>query len=329
MCSDNPGMTSSAMQPGAVASVDHQIPRISVIIPTHNRADLLIEALESVFSQTWSNYEVIVVNDGSTDNTAERIRPYLDRVHYLHQSNRGVAAARNLGIRHSRGNLICFLDSDDLWVPTKLQEQIAFAEQNPQYALIATEIDTFNSKGHVERSRKARMYRIHNGMIAEHLLFDNWIQTSTVMVRREVLLRVGGFDEDVGQFGEDWLLWMRIATESPVYFMPRPLVNYRMHERKLTSWMPESQYKSLMRIFDRLALLPLFQTKPELVRRARYRVSIGRGRADLRNGSYKFAVEKLRAACQSQHWPAKGWVLLTLARLLLYFSEKTGKKALA
>jgi glycosyltransferase involved in cell wall biosynthesis len=312
----------SALIGTTVSSCDAP-PRVSVIIPSYNRADFLMEALESVFHQTWKNFEVIVIDDGSTDDTATRIEPWLSRIRFLSQPNSGVAAARNLGIRYAGGEFICFLDSDDLWVPTKLEEQIAFADRNDQYALIATELDSFDSAGRVSFRVKSSMYHIPNGFVLEHLLFSNWIQTSTVMVRRQAVVRAGGFDEDVGQFGEDWLLWMRIAAEAPIYFLPIPMVRYRVHAQNLSSHRPASQYKSLMCILDRLALLPQFQARRKLLRRARYRIAFGRGLGDLRTSSYESAIDKFRTACAVGPFPNRALVFLLWARVMRRVSSRT------
>ncbi len=296
-------------------------PRVSVIIPSYNRAALLVEALESVFSQTWKDFEVIVVDDGSTDDTATRITPWLNRIRFLSQPNRGVAAARNYGIGLATGEFICFLDSDDLWTPVKLEQQVAFAELHGQYALIATEIESFDLSGTVSNCVKSSMYDIRNGFVLEHLLFSNWIQTSTVMVRRDAILRTGGFDEDVGQFGEDWLLWMRIAAEAPIYFLPQPLVRYRLHAQNLSSHLPEFQYKSLMCILDKLSLLTQFRTNGKLLRRARYRIALNRGLTDFRNLSYELAIEKLSEACSQSRFPGRALSFLLCARLMSRLSR--------
>lgn len=304
-------------------------PRVSVIVPSYNRAAFLLEALESVFNQTWRSFEVIVVDDGSTDDTLARIAPFLGRVRFLSQPNRGVAAARNHGIRYARGEFLCFLDSDDLWMPTKLAEQVAFSDHNTQYALIATELESFDHSGRISSGIKAGMYHIRDGFVLEHLLFSNWIQTSTVMVRRQAVLSAGGFDEDVGQFGEDWLLWMRIAAEAPIYFLRNPLVRYRFHAENLSSQLPEFQYRSLMRILDKLAILPQFQKKQKLIRRARYRIALRRGLGDLRILSYDPAMEKFRTACATSCIPCRALALLIWAYLLRRINCKRAKRIAA
>jgi glycosyltransferase involved in cell wall biosynthesis len=288
---------------------------VSVIIPTFNRGILLCEAIDSVLAQNFTDLEIVVVDDGSTDHTASLCQKFGNRIFYHPQQNRGVAAARNQGVRLARGEFICFLDSDDLWKPNKLEIQIAFADAHPEYGLIATEIASFDRQGIVSDRSKASMYKIANGMVIEDLLFSNWIQTSTVLVRAETLEVVGGFDEDVGQFGEDWLLWMRIASRFPVYFIPEPLVLYRIHQEKLTSRQPEIQYDGLIRIIAKLGCLPQFQSKPELLRLAEYRIAIGRGLQNLRSGACDLAVPKLRRACSLRRFPLAAASLLARAKI--------------
>jgi glycosyltransferase involved in cell wall biosynthesis len=307
-------------QPDAVkqhssTGVDALSPRVSVIIPTYNRGEMLVEAIDSVLAQTFTDFEVIVIDDGSKDQTAKLVEPYLDRITYRVQQNGGVAAARNHGIRLARAEYICFLDSDDKWKPEKLAKQVAIADAHPEYGLIATEIDGFNDTGPVAGRSKASMYKIRNGHVLDQLLFSNWIQTSTVLVPGRCLQQVGAFDEDVGQFGEDWLLWMRIAAEYPIYFVPDALVLYRMHNENLTSHRPELQYQSLMTILDRLSSLPQFQDKQDLIRHARYRIALNRGRMNLGAGNYELAIKKLRMACHLKRLPIRAGALLLRANI--------------
>ncbi|MGC1781681.1 MAG: glycosyltransferase [Acidobacteriaceae bacterium] len=271
-------------------------PRVSVVIPSYNRQDHVVEAIESVLSQTFTDFEIIVVDDGSTDGTNTRIQPYLDRLTYTKQENRGVAVARNAGIRLAKGEFICFLDSDDLWEPVKLQRQISFADAHPEYGLLATELQGFDTSGKPVGQKKSAMYDIRNGLVVEQLLRGNWIQTSTVMVRRECLDEAGWFDEDIGQFGEDWLMWMRAAARFPIYFMPESLVSYRYHPGRLTLYQREEQFLSLMRCLKKIEGFPQFQRKPELIREAEYRICVGRGKYDLANGDHERAIAKLNRA---------------------------------
>jgi len=111
-------------------------PRVSVIIPTYNRAQMLVECLESVISQTFTDYEVIVIDDGSTDDTGELVKPYLDRIEYIKHENKGNAAARNSGLDIARGELIAFLDSDDLWLPGKLEREVDYLDGHPDVDMV-------------------------------------------------------------------------------------------------------------------------------------------------------------------------------------------------
>ncbi|MBW4027397.1 glycosyltransferase family 2 protein [Acidipila rosea] len=300
----------------------HQ-PLVSVIIPTFNRSGLLTQAVDSVLRQTYTNVEIIVVDDGSTDDTQVVLAPYLGRISYHLQANSGVAKARNTGITLCHGDYICFLDSDDAWAPNKLDRQVDFLARYPAYGLLATEIAGVDQLGQrVDRS-KSEMYTIHNGFVLEHLLFANWIQTSTVMIRRECLQRIGGFDEEVGQFGEDWLLWMRIASEYQIYFLPEPLTYYRVHQTSLSSYMPESQYDSLMSILDKLEQLEYFKKNPHLISKARYRISFNRGRGDLHSGNLRPAIRKLRRACAEKPWQLHAKSLLLIAEFKHHIQSRT------
>ena len=292
------------------------------MIPSFNRAKFICAAIDSVLAQTCDCYEIIVVDDGSTDGTASLLGPYLDRITLVQQPNRGVAAARNHGIRLSRGEFVCFLDSDDLWMEDKLRQQLQFADAHPEYGLIATEITSFDEGGVVATHAKSGMYTIPNGRVTQQLLFTNWIQTSTVMVRRACLSEVGGFAEDVGQFGEDWLLWMLVSSRYPIYFLREPLVFYRVHPQNLSTYQPESQYASLMLILQKLRSLPQFAGDDSLLKEASYRISLGRGRQDMRAGAYMRAVQKLRLACANRKLPWKAWLLLLYAELRLRLTSK-------
>ncbi len=290
-------------------------PEVSVIIPTYNRAEFVGAAIASVLAQSYTGYEILVIDDGSTDNTPQVLARFGDKIRIIRQPNGGVARARNTGIRHARGKFICFLDSDDLWTPAKLERQLGFAKENPIYGLIATEIAGFNEAGEQGGRSKARMYRVRNGFVLEDLLFANWIQTSTVLIRRECLEAVGGFDEDVGQFGEDWLLWMRIAAQFPIYFIAEPLVRYRIHGASLTSHQPESQYESLMRILQKLETLPQFERREQLLVRACFRISMGRAIGNIKGGDYTLAIAKLRRCCELRRYSLKAKALLFAAQM--------------
>lgn len=194
--------------------------RVSVIIPTYNRADRVVAALESVLAQTRQPDEVIVVDDGSTDNTSGRLATYRERICYVFQPNRGPAGARNTGIRHASGEVLAFLDSDDLWLPKKLERQLAVFAHDPALCICHTnEIWIRNGK----RVNPMKKHQKYGGNIFEKALPLCIVSPSSVMMRRELLLDVGGFDESLPAC-EDYDLWLRILCRYPVAYIEEPLV---------------------------------------------------------------------------------------------------------
>ncbi len=196
------------------------MPEVSIIIPTYNRANLLREAIDSVLTQTYQNFKLFVVDDGSTDNTREVVAGYGERVAYIFQENRGVSSARNLGIQSSTGAFIAFLDSDDLWLPEKLEQQIAIMEQRPDIQLCHTE-EIWIRRG--VRVNPKKKHKKHGGSIFYECLPLCVISPSSVMIRRMLFEKVGYFDETLPAC-EDYDLWLRITKDYPVYFIEKPLL---------------------------------------------------------------------------------------------------------
>ena len=195
-------------------------PRVSVIIPTFNRVGLLVEAVDSVLAQTFKDFELLVVDDGSTDGTQERLQPYGRRVTCVHQPNQGVSAARNTGVARSSGDLIALLDSDDLWRPAKLARQVAFFENHPDAQICQTE-EIWIRRG--QRVNPKKHHRKPSGWIFEPSLARCLVSPSAVMMRRGLLEAVGGFDESLPAC-EDYDLWLRVSRHCPVQLIDAPLV---------------------------------------------------------------------------------------------------------
>jgi len=201
---------------------------VSVIIPTYNHAAFLSEALESVFAQTSHPLEIIVVDDGSTDETAEVLRAYEGRIRVLSQSNRGVAAARNAGAPLASGDLLAFLDADDAWLPAKLERQVARFDGEPEIGLVHCGVAEVDGR---DRQLKARLDGMEGWVSTEMLLFRRGVILgggSAAVVRRAAFLDVGGFDDALST-SADWDLYYRIARRYPVGFVPEVLVRYRIH----------------------------------------------------------------------------------------------------
>jgi glycosyltransferase involved in cell wall biosynthesis len=195
--------------------------RISAVIPTFNRRGFVCEALGSVLAQRGVAFETIVVDDGSTDGTAAALeREFGARIRVVHSEHRGVAAARNLGVASSCGELIAFLDSDDLWLSEKLATQVAFFRTHPEAEICQTE-EVWVRNG-VRVNPRAR-HRKPSGDIFEPSLRLCLVSPSAVMLRRRLFERAGGFDEHLPAC-EDYDLWLRIARDTPVWLVEQPLV---------------------------------------------------------------------------------------------------------
>ena len=227
----------------------HILPLISVIIPTYNRKEYLLEAVDSVFNQTYNKIEIIIVDDGSTDGSEEAIRTKNDpRINYIWQRNSGLpAAARNVGIGHAKGEYIAFLDSDDLWLPEKLEVQLNVLIKNPQLICAA-------SNAELIPETKDTVPVEWNTIINEYfptfqeLLKANIIYNSSVLMRKEIVKKIGPLDENIGLRAiEDFEYWLRILKNYPrsIAVSPKPLIKYRLHDGNIfTANTQNNKYKS-------------------------------------------------------------------------------------
>lgn len=195
------------------------MPLVSVIIPTHNRASLVKEAIRSVQEQDFSDLEIIVVDDGSTDNTPQLLRSYAN-IYTVRQNHRGVSAARNAGITQASGQFVAFLDSDDLWFPKKLSAQVAFFNDHPGALICHTEEIWIRNGVRVNPRSRHKKY---SGMIFEHLVELCLVSPSAVMIHQSLFDKIGRFDETLPAC-EDYDLWLRIACRYPIYLISTPLV---------------------------------------------------------------------------------------------------------
>ncbi len=194
---------------------------ISVIIPTFNRKELLLEAVESVRGQTFRDWELVVVDDGSTDGTEKVLEPLIsDRIRCIRQEHGGVSAARNRGIRAARNDWIAFLDSDDYWHERKLQQQVDTLEANPEYLAVHTDEIWIRSG---VRVNPRKHHRKRSGWIFHYCLRLCLISPSSILMHRRVLEESGLFDESF-PVCEDYELWLRMTARRPVFFLPEKLV---------------------------------------------------------------------------------------------------------
>jgi glycosyltransferase involved in cell wall biosynthesis len=205
-------------------------PRVSVILPIFNGARYLAEAIESALAQTYTHYEIIAVNDGSRDGSNQIVKDYLGsgRIQYFEQANLGVARARNTGIAHSSGEFIALLDQDDIWLPDKLEKQIAYMKAHPAVALLHARVACIDDNGREVNCKGSIYVDDTSGDCAERLVSGNRIALLTVMIRRSCLDEVGTFRQAFAP-ADDWHLWLRIAVRHPLGFLDEVVGKYRIH----------------------------------------------------------------------------------------------------
>ncbi|MBD9436412.1 glycosyltransferase [Pseudoxanthomonas sp. PXM03] len=197
---------------------------VSVIIPTYNRRDLLPRAIDSVLAQTRRVDEIIVVDDGSTDGTADMLEArYGERVKHVWQSNAGVSAARNHGLRLARGRYLALLDSDDEWLPEKTALQVAFLESRPDFGMVVCDVERIDGDyRHIDVFHRREVIR-EDGWALRWLLHNPALIPASVMVRRQVVDQLGGFDEAL-RTAEDLEFHLRVARHWPIGVVERALV---------------------------------------------------------------------------------------------------------
>ena len=265
-------------------------PLVSVIIPTYNRETLIRKAIDSVLAQTYRQWEIVVVDDGSEDNTKDVVLSYKnENIFYIYQENRGIAAARNTGIKNSRGSFIAFLDSDDYWRPNKLEKQMKLFFEHPEYGMVASQCASIRTDG----TFRKRNRRGKSGWVLEDLFKANFIRTSSAIVKRECLDKVGLFDETLKE-GEEYDLWLRIASKYPIGFVNEPLAVYVDNPYGVST-------DSLVGRLYRLQLLQKTYLKEKIPKKV-YTKRIANtchyiGRHYLKRGEKRSGQDYLRKAC--------------------------------
>jgi glycosyltransferase involved in cell wall biosynthesis len=208
------------------------MPKVSVIIPAYNSMTYLPKTLESVLRQTFTDFEVLIINDGSSDNIVEWALQIADpRVRLISQPNQGVSVARNIGITHAQGEYIAFLDADDLWQPTKLEKQVRCLEDDPAAGLVYTWTAFIDES---DQPTGVSIVSHAEGNVWKQIVVRDMISTgSSPMTRRECIASVGVFDANIS-IGEDRDMWTRIAARYPFAVVKEPLTLYRRHSRNTT-----------------------------------------------------------------------------------------------
>jgi glycosyltransferase involved in cell wall biosynthesis len=207
---------------------------VSVVIPAFNSANYLRAAVDSALNQTVLPLEVLVINDGSSDNTQDVIKEYGSSIRGFYQRNSGPAVARNRGIAEAKGDFIAFLDADDTWTPDKIETQINYLEYHKNVNIVHTAYFNVNMlSDNLIASSKIRDE--FTGNCYREFFFRNGVQMSSVVVLKECLIKVGGFDQNIRRAStEDYDLWFRIARDYEFGYVRRPLVYYRHHDANAT-----------------------------------------------------------------------------------------------
>jgi glycosyltransferase involved in cell wall biosynthesis len=204
---------------------------VSIIVPTFNRYHFLQRALHSIGKQTYSHFEIIVIDDGSTDQTSEMLITQFPHVKYVYQTNHGVSSARNRGIECARGEWLAFLDSDDEWLPKKLENQVSLLQSNPDYKICHTEEQWVRNDVKVNQMKK---HKKSGGWIFSQCLPLCAMSPSSIMIHHSVFTDVGHFDTSLPAC-EDYDLWLRMTAQYPVLFIDEPqIIKYGGHDDQLS-----------------------------------------------------------------------------------------------
>ncbi len=268
-------------------------PVVSVIIPAYNAESFIKETIESALNQTYKNIEVIVVDDGSTDNTEKIVKSIDDkRIKYIKQNNRGVSAARNKGIEVSKGEFIALLDHDDIWLPRKLEKQLPLFS-DPQVGLVFS--DTIFFKDGRDLYSIYSKYKPPQGWVFRELLKRNFISCETVVIRKKALESLDEwFPEDM-EMSEEYDLFLRLAYKWKFDYVDEPLAKWRIHERNDSSLREHLVVKDYKKIYERLKnSIPDFESKykEELVEFRNF-ITLKEAISHWKKGERKKAREKI------------------------------------
>ena len=212
-------------------------PKVSIIMPVLNGQRYIVEALESILAQTYKNYELVAVDDGSTDRTREILFQFQDRmeIRYVrHEVCKGISVSVNDGIRNATGEYITFLDHDDVWFPRFLETQAAHLDAHPLVGMIHCDFQTIDPQGKIieESVALCRNRKRPSGEVFRQLFMDSFIAATSAMIRKECFDRLGGFDESL--YWGDYHMWLRIARHYRIDYVPEVLSKYRQHPNQST-----------------------------------------------------------------------------------------------
>lgn len=231
------------------------LPKVSVLIPAYNAMDYLPQTLASVMAQTFTDYEVVIVDDGSSDHIRDWYQTDVSdsRVRLVSQKNRGLAGARNTAIAEAQGEYLALLDADDLWEPDKLSKQVRVLDENPSAGLVYTWLSLVDEKG----KPTGRFFENdQEGWVWRELIYRNFVGCgSTPLIRSECFKHMGGFDENLGSYMEDLDMWLRLSLRYEFKLVKQPLVLYRQRPNSASkNW--DAMLRSADILFEKAFLNP-------------------------------------------------------------------------
>ncbi|ACE84564.1 glycosyltransferase family 2 protein [Cellvibrio japonicus] len=255
-------------------------PLVSVVIATYNMGQYLAQAVESILNQTWKNLEVIVVDDGSTDDTEQVMQAYQanTRVYYLKTINQGQPKAKNTGINNTKGDYIAFCDADDFWEPFKLEVQLPLFN-NPAVGVVYSEVSNIDEQNrrYVRPANEVR----HSGQVTNQLMIENFVPFGTSVIRRACIERNGVFDEEF-RMGIDWDLWLRYSLDWEFAYTPERTYVYRVWSGQMSTNY-RGRYDFAIRILNKFVTKHKPQLNPRYVRKAWADMYISKGVVYARN----------------------------------------------
>ncbi len=305
--------------------MENKLPLVSVIIPTYNRAKLVCRAIDSALNQTYKNIEIIVVDDGSKDNTREVLAAYGEKIKNLYKENGGESSARNFGIQRAGGEYLAFLDSDDQWHPGKIQKQMQRLLENPDFGIALTGLEFIEEKGH-SFTRSFRKRIASDGYILPYILRYPGIGCSTVLAKKEVFAKAGLFDESFPTAADqDWMF--RACSKFKALLIDEPLVKNILSN--------DSTSKSLFTGNRLKALKKMEQYNPEFCRENRGLITktIAQIKLDyaedlMWNRHIKEAQKQIREGMAGGLSPralilySKSWLMRLLSLVLAEYKDK-------
>jgi glycosyltransferase involved in cell wall biosynthesis len=308
------------MDPAAASAC--QTPRTTVIITSFNYAEYLRQAIDSVLAQTDTDFELLIVDDGSTDESAAHARSYVDpRIQVVVQPHRGTGAARNAGLRAARGRYVAFLDADDIWMPGKLAAQCAVLDRRADIGLVYARFGVIDADRRVLSSGRSFFGAKPSGTIFRHLLTGNVIGTpSTICFRRDMVADGQLAFDETGAYTEDWHFYLRTALRTRIHYLPRTLAYHRQHSRNMGGHVPTIMKEILHtgRFGLELARERLEVTESELKHLERrvlaYAEAIA-GREYVKAGNWALARAHAARSLMLQPWNMRETVLYLLASM--------------